>query len=505
MSLDTLVAKANTGAGTDTLAGHNTAAGFAAASVLITPDGLDVSTTNHLPAAAKQRIVEAGFSAVGAGLIDPVFASANGGSVKVTKSMSVSQAGGNALIVTGTTTNAEFLARSGASFTNSMRIRSQQTLSQRIANQGFMTLLADLQGEDLAYTINSATSVTVTQTGHTLTAENVGQFMFLGALSSVGIPGRYAIASVVAGVSITFTVAGWPATGSGMLTLFGRNHARVLLDGTSQTSASWNNQRNGWEAGATATTVLTTASPGAILIMELTGTDVFYADQARASTATPNTGLRANRVDQLPQVDVPLHIFLWAYNGNTAPASTTTWTIGHVRVEDFPMQSIYLQGVRAQGQSNPLPVGIVGSPAVALNAGTSVALNAGTSRIGFNAAHGIWWDDSSTVLAANATFTGSSRDLLVTATATAFANAGTYAKEFRVSAESDQSGTLWIEVSRDNTNWRRVKSVATAAVAGGGHFAEIVHAPSWRYVRVGFTNGATLQTRFTIGSIAVAA
>lgn len=497
MALDTLTAKANTGAGTDQLAGHNTAAGFAAAGVLITPDGLDVSTTNHLPAAAKQRIVEAGFSAVGAGLLDPVFASANGGSVKVTGTMSVSQAGGNALIVTGTGTNSELLARSGESFRNSMRIRSQQTLSQRIANQGFMTLLADLQGEDLAYTINSATSVTVTQTGHTLTAENVGQFMFLGALSSVGIPGRYAIASVVAGVSITFTVAGWPATGSGMLTLFGRNHARVLLDGTSQTSASWNNQRNGWEAGATASTVLTTAAPGAILAMELTGTDIFYYDASRASAVNPNSVLRGNRVDQLPQVDVPLYIFLWAYNGNTAPASTTTWTIGHVRVEDFPMQSIYLQGVRAQGQSNPLPVGIVGTP--------TVSLGSGVSRIGFNAAHGIWWDDSSTVLAANASFTGTSRDLTATATATAFANAGTYAAEFRVSAESDQTGTLWLEVSRDNTTWRRVKSVATTAVAGGGFYAEIVHAPSWRYVRVGFTNGATLQTRFSIGSIAMGA
>jgi hypothetical protein len=42
-------------------------------------------------------------------------------------------------------------------------------------------------------------------------------------------------------------------------------------------------------------------------------------------------------------------------------------------------------------------------------------------------------------------------------------------------------------------------------VTGGAQFAEIVHRPSWRYWRVGFTNGATLQTRFSIGSIAIAA
>ena len=134
----------------------------------------------------------------------------------------------------------------------------------------------------------------------------------------------------------------------------------------------------------------------------------------------------------------------------------------------------------------------------------TVTAGAGTARVGFIAGAGIWYDDSAVALAAAASFTGTSRDLTVTATATAFANAATYAKELRVSAESDQSGTLWLEVSRDNTNWRRVKSVATAAVAGGGQYAEIIHRPSWRYARVGFTNGATLQTRFSIGSLAVA-
>ena len=134
----------------------------------------------------------------------------------------------------------------------------------------------------------------------------------------------------------------------------------------------------------------------------------------------------------------------------------------------------------------------------------TVALGAATTRVGFAASSGIWYDDSSTVLAGAASFTGTSRDATVTATATAFANAATYAKEVRASAESDQSGTLWLEVSRDNTNWRRVKSVATAAVTGGGQYAEIVHRPSWRYWRAGFTNGATIQTRFSIGSVATA-
>jgi hypothetical protein len=131
-------------------------------------------------------------------------------------------------------------------------------------------------------------------------------------------------------------------------------------------------------------------------------------------------------------------------------------------------------------------------------------LAAATVRAGFVAGAGIWFDDSSTALGANLTFTGTSRDLTVTATATAFANAATYAKEFRVSAEADVTGTLWVETSRDNTNWRRAKSIATAAVTGGGFAAEIIHRPSWRYLRVGYTNGAGAQARFTIGSVAMA-
>jgi hypothetical protein len=157
--------------------------------------------------------------------------------------------------------------------------------------------------------------------------------------------------------------------------------------------------------------------------------------------------------------------------------------------------------VTVASQTDSAP--IVGTQPVSLATNTPT-LAAGTNRAGFVAGAAIWYDDSSTPLAGAATFTGTSRDLTVTASATAMANAATYAKEVRVSAESDQSGTLWVEFSRDNTNWRRAKSAATAAITGGGQFAEIVFRPSWRYMRVGFTNGATLQVRFSIGSMLVA-
>jgi hypothetical protein len=194
----------------------------------------------------------------------------------------------------------------------------------------------------------------------------------------------------------------------------------------------------------------------------------------------------------------------------TAGASATTFTAAGMWVVQRQARYLRLRvSVATSGGSTDIVVNSFGqlprpflatqpvSGTVSANA-TAVA---STVRMGFVAAAGIWFDDSSTALGAAATFTGTSRDLTVTATGTAFANAATYAHRLTVSAESDVTGTLWLEVSRDNTNWRRVKSVATSAVTGGGFYAEIDHPPSWRYARVGYTNGAGAQARFTIGTI----
>jgi hypothetical protein len=159
---------------------------------------------------------------------------------------------------------------------------------------------------------------------------------------------------------------------------------------------------------------------------------------------------------------------------------------------------------RGSYATEPIPASQA-SATQAVSGSVTSTLAASAVRAGFVGAAGIWYDDSVVALAANATFTGASRDATVTATATAWANAATYGKEVRAVSESDVSGTLWLEVSRDNTTWRRVRSVATAAVTGGGQAAELAYLPAWRYWRIGFTNGATLQARFTLGTVAVAA
>lgn len=300
-----------------------------------------------------QNVTGAGFSAVGASVLDPFFVQ----TPIVGTGVSYNQATGAVNIVAGTTANAEFLARSVGAYRGSMRKRFTLTASQRIANNNLAVLLADLIGEGLAVTINSATSITVAIPGHTFDATNVGQSVLVGGIvGAAGVPGRYAIASVVAGVSINLTVAGWPASGSCTATLFGRNYVRHLVTGTVATNVAIDAQRNGWATGDTTATTITTASPGVLLQTELTGREIFFSNSLRASTTTPNFSTIGSRYENIPDQNVDLYVFLWSFNGTTAPASSTTWTLASLSVENFPNLPMYVQGFRSLGQQNALPV-----------------------------------------------------------------------------------------------------------------------------------------------------
>ena len=304
-----------------------------------------------------QMVDGAGFSAVGSSVLDAFFFQ----TPIVGTGVTYNQTAGSLNILTGINTNAEFLARSVKSYRGSMRMRFSLIASQRIANSNFAVMLADLIGEGLSYTINSATSVTVSLPGHTFNETNVGQFVQMGGITgAAGVPGRYAIASVVAGLSIELTVSGFPASGSGTCTLFGRNYIRNLATGTTATTLNVDAQRNGWATGDTAATINTTASPGTIIQCELTGREVFWYDALRASSSAPNFTSRASRYENIPDAEMELYVFIWNFNGTTAPASTTTFTLGHLSVESFPNNSVYLQGIRSVGTANALPATITG-------------------------------------------------------------------------------------------------------------------------------------------------
>ena len=322
-------------------------------------DGINrVNVTNAfpLPVRSSQDGWSAGFSAVGSSVLDDVFAPPIVGS-----GVTYNQAGGSLNVLSGTTANAEFLARSVRFFKGSMRLRYAAILSQRIVNNNFAILLADLIAEGAAYNIISAVLVDVTVPAHGYNATNVGQFVNLGGITgAAGVPGRYAIAAIQDANTIRFTVSGWPASGTGTLSVFGRNYIRNIYNGTTATNVGVDSQRNGWATGDTVATINTTASPGVVMASELTGRDVFFSDSVRATTTTPTFTTRASRYENIPDQSVDLYVFIWSFNGSTAPASTTTLTLSHVALEVFPNNPVYIQGFRAQGAINPAPISIQG-------------------------------------------------------------------------------------------------------------------------------------------------
>jgi hypothetical protein len=352
-----------------------------------------VRTTNPAPTdgglvvrQAPEDVWQASFSRVnGSALDEPVLTQRRLGT-----GVGVSQSGGNLLVTTGTGTNAEFLARSTTTFKGALIQRHKTILSQRIANQNFAILLADLIAEGAACTINSATSISVTKTAHGLTSANVGQSMFVGAISAAaaGVPGRYAIASIPDANTINFTVAGWPASGSCTVDLFGWNHFKCLYNGVSATSALVDAQRNGWASGDTTATISTTASPGHVMQLHADGRNCYWSDTLVASTTTPTVTTRASRVEILPDDDIPLYLYIWSYNGTSAPASTTTWTVGFVSVEDLANVPVYVAGFRPQGAQAPIAVTFPSGQSVnATQTGTwnvtvNAAIAAGTNAIG---------------------------------------------------------------------------------------------------------------------------
>ena len=352
----------NPSSGGETLATH-VAAGEHHQVIKMATGGSDeafpVSVANPLPTKhAPPPFWRVGFAESGAGLQG--LAAAEMTLIQTGPGMTVNQTGGNLVITTGTTANSETVLRSNLTFKGSLLARYKAILSQRIANQTFRFELADLIGTGLAYTINSATSVTVTfPTTNPFAANSVGQFVRLSTITgAAGIPGRYAIASV-SGLTVTFTVAGWPASGSGTLTLYGHNWLASEYSGASATSSSFDCQRRGRASGNTTATINTTAGTGHIGQIAFDVLAASYSDALVASNTVYQWSNRATRLENIPDEDVSLHFFMVVQNGSTAPTSSTTLTVGFLQAEDQGRNKVRIASSDPVG-SHPQPVQIMG-------------------------------------------------------------------------------------------------------------------------------------------------
>lgn len=330
--------------------------------VSITDSIIDMPMVNtpSLPVrTSPQKYIDCSFSGVGSGLITSDFTQIAAGA-----GMTVSQSAGNLVVLSGTTTNAEFVARSVQYANLALTLKSIITLSQRIVNNNFFIELVDVIGDALAYNIINTTTVNVTKTAHGFTSQNVGQRMDLCALSSVGVPMEGVIASIPDANTIQFTVAGFPASGSGTLSLTGYNKIELLYNGTTATSATFNTRRKGWQNTAATATINTTVSGHLVSI----NTENGIASLGDKTLAAANALIDRTSWDtNIPQPEVNLYVQIRVKNGTTAPATTTTCTIGMVRIEDYIPSQVSVVSTRQQSLNNSLPVKVLSAPTTAVS------------------------------------------------------------------------------------------------------------------------------------------
>lgn len=257
--------------------------------------------------------------------------------------MTRNQTGGNLVVTTGTTANEEFLARSNFSVKGAFNFIFSETQSTRTsANNDIGFWLADNIGEGLSFTVNSATSITVSAVPGTWTSGNVGQFMNISCGNLAGfVPGRYAIASV-SGSNLTFTVSGFPGSGSGTCSLWGWNHYKMVATNTTTTNMAFTAQRKGWAVADTQATISTITS-GHMSGLFSDGIIASFSDSAQGSQ-TGAMSARASRQQGVPDQDVELYVYLQARNTTTPVA--ITWTMDFFAVEDVPNNKVII------GQTN---------------------------------------------------------------------------------------------------------------------------------------------------------
>lgn len=401
---------------------------------------------------ASPPFVRVGFAEVGSGLQG--LAASELTLVQTGAGMAVSQSAGNLVITTGTTVNSETVIRSNATFRGALLARYKAILSQRIVNQTFRFELADLIGSGLTYTINSATSVTVTfPTTNPFAANSVGQFCRLSVITgAAGIPGRYAIASV-SGLTVTFTVAGWPASGSGTLTIYGHNWLAAEYSGATATNVSFDAQRRGWNSGNTTATINTTAAPGHVGQITFDVLSASYGDSLVATNTGYQWTNRASRIENIPDEDVELHFFIVVQNGSVAPASTTTLTVGFLQIEDQPRQKVRISGADPSG-SNATPVQVLGGT-TAVTGTVTTATAAGTNLIG----------DVGLQVRANATGAASIHHIVSAAT--------TNVLQIKATA----GRVLGWSLSNNTASWRYVKLHNVASATAGAAVAMTIGLP----------------------------
>lgn len=319
----------------------------------------------------------AGFTLASASGPDGVFFNTVG---SIGSGMAVSQSSGNLVVTTGTTAYAETTLRSAVKFIGNMNLKWFLSASQAIANNTCTLELVDVIGDALPCTVNGTTSITVTTPFTAATAADVGKTLTVCNISGIAsAPSQDGVIASVNGNTITLTVSGFPSSGTGTVTLQGKNRIQTVYTGTSATSVSLSHAYDGYLSSASATVnSWTTGHQGE---WKIRNSEVGFLDQVGSSETAPGSTLRYSRRRNVLLPQTQTYVQLRFTNGSTAPASTTTYTVGFVETDSFNTQQVEVIGTSAFSISNPLPVQVTGSAALPTGAATAAKQDTGNNSL----------------------------------------------------------------------------------------------------------------------------
>lgn len=324
---------------------------------------------------------ELGFSVVKASGIDSTQADL----LKTGTGMTVAQTGGALVLTSGVSVNQEIMIRSKVPFSREMLFSFTSLRSAVDANVNDYVMLADKIGDGLSASATSATVLSVVipstnpmfATFAAILAESsggmVGMKMFIGCLTGItGVPGQYVISAAVnntTNITLTFTVSGWTIS-TGTVNLFGWNCIYYLETPATATTASFGCFRNGWPAltGVLAPTVNASTTVHYVFI-DKKADRVTLSDGLIATSLSVPT-VRASCLDGIPAEETKLYVYIWQFNGTSAPTSRT-WTIAKLQMQEHNAQAMVVTDYKTQNYGlNPVYV-VQASAARTISAGTA--------------------------------------------------------------------------------------------------------------------------------------
>lgn len=303
----------------------------------------------------KKFVYKCGFSETIAAGVDGMFEIRSKGA-----GQSISQSGGRLNLVSGTVAGEETLIRSINSMSSPLTLK-QSAMLPRTLNNNYAVELVDVIAKDAPFTINSATSlsITVPNTVSDKFKTYIGGTIRIGACtgalnpSAVATGSRWTIAAVTDGV-ITLTVAGFPASGTGTLDLYGFNSIGIRFEGSSTTVALQETYRNGYGANDALIANDTSIAAGTMWIVDVQDGVVVFQDEQVATSTNTVANVRGRRIAQIPDVRVPMYLQIRQLNAFTV--SSVTRNIDFISVEDYNPQHVTIEALRPMANNYPMPV-----------------------------------------------------------------------------------------------------------------------------------------------------